>query len=407
MAAAVSEAQPWAGRRAGGLFALAILFGAGVARADERAIDDAEILGTPQNEGLRITSVATRISIYDQKGTGYQSKAGPLAGPGSEALTVFQPQLEILAKQGSNITHRLWIPLDVVTSASANAIDRDRTGVDAVSTASRINEGGTIELASTLHSKNIDLTLRNGLHLEEEFRSWHGGLVATKGFAEDNTVLSAGLTTTFDWFDRFDIVGKRHGRARRTTQTGTVGVTQVLSPTTIAEASYGVTLQNGELENTWNVVPLADSTVGAEVLPNHRYRHAVVARVAQALPWDGALKLYYRFYADDWSIDGHTAEAQLSQRFAPWLVGTFGYRHHFQTGTRFFTARAPLDLAYRTADSDLDRLDSNSLMGKVSIDVPLRPPGPKALHVDLGYEAYSRTNDLRAQVMTCSTGFSF
>ena len=392
-------------------FALALIasFASTSARADDRRIDDAEILGAPEDEaGLRITGIASRISIYDQKGHGFQSKAGPPLGPGSEALTVFQPQLEILAKQGANVTHRLWVPLDVVTSASANAIDRDRTGVDAVSAASRINEGGTIELASTLHAKSsLDLTLRNGLHLEEEFRSWHGGLVVTQGFAEDNTVVSASLLTTFDWFDRFDIIGKRHGRARRTTQTQTVGVTQVLSPTTIAEASYGLTLQYGELQNTWGVVPLANDTVDAEVLPNHRYRHAVVGRIAQALPWNGAFKISYRFYADSWAIDGHTLDAQLSQRFLPWLVGSFGYRHHIQTRAAYFTSRAPLDLEYRTADSDLDRLTANSFIGKVAIDVPLRPPGPKALHVDFGYEAYSRSNDLRANVMTCSTGFSF
>lgn len=372
-----------------------------------RAIDDAEILGTPDDEGLRITSVTMRVSGYDQKGNGYQSKAGPTLGPGSEALTVFQPQLEVLAKQGPNLTHRFWVPLDIVTSASANAIDRDRVGNDMVSSASRVNESGTMELASSLHTPLIDLTLRNGFHLEEEFRSFHGGFVATKGFAEDNTVLSAGILTTFDWFDRFDINGHRHGRARRTTETGTVGLTQILSSTTIAEASYGLTRQDGELQNAWNIVPLESEIVDTERLPSHRWRHAIVGRVAQALPWDGALKLYYRFYADDWSIVGHTGELQLSQRFAPWLVATFGYRHHFQTSTRFFSTFARVDQLFRTADSDLDRFDANSFIGKVTLDFPLRPPGPKAIHIDLGYEAYSRTNDLRADVMTCATGFSF
>ena len=125
--------------------------------------------------------------------------------------------------------------------------------------------------------------------------------------------------------------------------------------------------------------------------------HAMALQFARLV--DGA--------ADDWAIDAHTVEGQLSQRFLPWLVGTVGYRHHIQTGTSYFTTRAPLDVTYRTADSDLDRLTSDSWIGRVTIDVPLRPPGPKALHVDFGYEAYSRSNDLSATVMTCSTGFSF
>ena len=70
-------------------------------------------------------------------------------------------------------------------------------------------------------------------------------------------------------------------------------------------------MQRGELGNTWNSVLLAPSSRGPEELPDERVRHAMVARLAQYLPWDAALHLYYRFYADDWGLMAHTAEVEL------------------------------------------------------------------------------------------------
>ena len=78
------------------------------------------------------------------------------------------------------------------------------------------------------------------------------------------------------------------------------------------------------LSNGWNTVPTAARGVALERVPHLRDRHAPTARVAQYLPWAGALKVSYRFYADDWGTVAHSAEAELDQRlnaFA-WLGAT-------------------------------------------------------------------------------------
>jgi hypothetical protein len=395
---------------------VAVLLASGVWCADLRIcaaagteIDPDEILDEkPVDTTFRVTSVTTRLSAFDQKGNGYQSRAGEVGKPGSQRLTVFEPQLEIIARQGDRLTHRLWVPVDIISSASADGIDRYRMAPDVMSSASRHNEAGTIDLTTALRAgPSTDLALRNGIHLEEEWRSWHSGFSVSQGFAEQTTVVSAGVLTAFDWFDHLDIVGRRNGRTTRATHTGTLGITQVLSPTTLAEASYGLTVQTGELGNTWNSVPLADGSPGTEIAPDLRVRHAFVVRAAQALPWNGVLKGYYRFYADDWSIRAVTVEGQLLQRLTPLLYVGVGYRHHTQTGASFFTTRAPPTATFRTADSDLDTLGSQSVSGRIALDVPLLPPGPKTLHVDVGVERYWRTNDLQTNVLTCSTGFLF
>jgi hypothetical protein len=135
-------------------------------------------------------------------------------------------------------------------------------------------------------------------------------------------------------------------------------------------------------------------------------RHALVARAAQWLPWNGALRLYYRFYADDWGIVAHSIEGQLMQRLTPEVYVGGLYRFHTQTGPRFFTTLAPLDATYRVADSDLAPLDSQTVGGRIVMDLPLRGE-VRALHMELSCERYVRTNDLWINIVSWATGFRF
>jgi hypothetical protein len=373
------------------------------AQGEGPAISDAEILGEPSS-AFRVESVTTRVSGFSQYGYGYQSQAGPVMGPGNERLTVFEPQVEVIATQGDRLTHRLWIPIDMVTNASPNGISQAQ---DVVSSASRHVESGTIEWSSTYRaSPLLDVTMRSGIHLENPFRSWYAGLGGTRAFADQNTVIGANVVGIFDWFDLFDIEGTRLGRAQRSTTTGSLSFTQVLSPTTVATVNYGLTVQVGTLGNTWNSVPLMNGTRGPELLPSERVRHAVVGRVAQFLPWNGAVRVYYRFYADDWGVVAHSAEGLLNQRITKTLYVGALYRLHTQTSPSFFTIDAPLDAPLRTADSDLAPLQSQTIGGKVVGDLPLHGV-VRALHYEVEYDRYVRTNDLRMDIVSCELGLRF
>ena len=374
------------------------------ARADA-PFSDVEILGAKTND-VRIVSVDARLTGFDQFGYGYQSQLGPPHGPGTERTTVFEPQLEVVATQGDRITHRVWIPVDVVTAASPDGLGKHDTPPDVTSGASRHVGSGTFEWMTTYKADAATLlSMRNGFHLEEPFRSYNSGLSFVRSFADDNTTFSANANEVFDWFDRFDINGKRHGRAVRNTINGNVGLTQLLSPTTIVHADYGLTLQEGDLGNTWNAVPLETGAYGPGILPRERVRHALFAKIAQHLPWNGALKASYRFYADDWGIAAHTTEVQLFQRFSPWLFLRATYRYHTQTGAYFFTTSAPDDGSLRTADSDSQGLDAQTI--GIMANISFRDRQLRDLHMELGYERYFRTNDLTVDIATWAVGFRF
>jgi hypothetical protein len=366
------------------------------ARAD--ALSAAEILDRPRPYHLE--SVRVRFTHFDQDGYGYQSQAGPVLGPGSEAAAIEEPQAEVVVSQGARITHRIWVPVDVVTSASPDSID-------VISTASRTNPAGSLDFTTSYrYSQSTDLHVRAGVHVEAPFRSFNMGLGWTRRLADDNAVISASVNQVVDWFDGFDIHGVRLARVGRSTSNANVGLTQLLSPTTVAHVNYGFTLQAGELSNTWNSLPLTTGGRGQEILPQTRHRHAFVGRLVQGLPWNGVLKAFYRYYVDGWGLSAHTLELQLYQRILPWLYVRGDYRVHFQRGVDFFTTLADPEPRVRTADSDLASFFAQTFGGKVAFELA-RVGRLRELTADVAYERYLRSDGLSANVYSCAIGFRF
>ena len=365
----------------------------------------------PLPPAYQIESVRFRYTHFQQRGVGYQSAAGPPGQPGSERTTIEQPQAEVVARLGDRVTQRVWVPIDVVTAASP---DHSRYGrpvtapVDAVSTSSRVNTGGSLDTLTTYRwNATTDLSFRAALHLEEPFESWSFGMGLTRSLAQDNTVVGVSVNQVIDWFDRFNLAGTRHSRAARSTTNVNATVTQLLSPTTIAALSYGGTLQVGTLTNTWSSVLLSDGMRGEERMPRQRNRHALAGRVAQWLPWEGALKGNYRVYLDDWGIAAHTVEGELAQRIFRGLHVRASYRLHAQSATRYFTTSAdPAGTGFRTADSDLAGFHAQTFGGALSIDLPLGI-GVQDLHADIGYEHYVRSNNMTVEITTCAFGLKF
>lgn len=374
-------------------------------------------LGGGEPPVVQIDSVRFRFTHYDQWGRGYQSAAGPKGQPGSEAARIDQPQLEVVGRIGARVTQRIWIPVDVVTAASPDHSRHDKPvdvgPDDAISSASRGNVAGAFDSLTTYRwDRATEIFFRADFHKEEPFESWAFGVGVNRALADDNAVLAASVVQVLDWFDRFDIAGQRYGRAGRSTTNANVTLTQLLSPTTVAVVSYGGTLQLGTLGNTWSSVLLADGSRGDERLPGLRQRHAIAARVAQWLPWNGAVKAGYRAYLDGWGAAAHTVEGELAQRFGPWFRLRGSYRWHRQSAVRYYT-EAGLDSArYRTADSDLAPLRAHTVGGGVVLAVPVprwvgQSGGIRDVHFDLGYEHYWRTNGLSVEVSTCALGFRF
>jgi hypothetical protein len=366
-------------------------------------ITDAAILGGP--EPFRLESLMARYTMYAQDGHGWQSRQSTPSAPGSEWLRVYEPQLELVFRQGDRWRHRAFIPVDFVASASPVV-----PGPDAISAASKENQGGSLDWTSSYRADAQETwDFRAGIHIERMYRSWVVGGGYRRSFLDDDATIAANVNQVNDWFDTYDVTGARHGHGNRSTTNANVGFTRVLSPEAIAEVNYGLTVQSGELGNTWGSVPLSNGWQGTESYPHTRIRHALVGRIAQWLPWNGAVRLFARGYADDWGIAAGTFELELLQRFSRMFYVRASYRVHRQTGASFFTTLADPAQTPATADSDLQELTAQSLGLKLAFDVPVSPRlfGARTTHFDVGLTRYFRDNDLAVWVLSCGFGLRF
>jgi len=350
--------------------------------------------------------VRFRVAIFDQEGHGYQSQDGPAGGPGSEALMVYQGIAHLALHQNEDVTHTATIPLDVVTSASADALD-------ATTSASRVNEASGIDYVTEWQATDVDgARFRGGFRIEEPFRSFFTGAAYVRSLAQDNALVSVSGNYIHDFFDTIDQNGVIQGNSQRQTLNLNGSVSQVLSPTTIAWLTYGVTRQWGVLQQTWNGVPVVidcpPAMMGpdpcyrqrpaAEQLPDSRLRHALSARLAQFVPATrSTVRLHYRYYVDDWGMQAHTALVELYQELGAYLRLGLRYRYHFQTGVDFWTRSIPgaavTDPAPRTSDSDLARLHANEVGAKLLVYFHPRGHRRGDEGLEVGYLRYARRTD--------------
>lgn len=337
-----------------------------------------------------------------QEGHGLQSQAGPVDGRGREDLWILEPMMSLRVRQNDQLVHELTVPVDIVSAASPDA-------TDAVSHASEYNEAFTTDLTSTYSPSDVvDMSFRFGFHFEEPMRSFIGGPSLAFHLFEDNTVIGLSWLVVSDGFDPHSYNGKDNGFAARTSFGFNATLVQVLSPTTLLDASFGTTEQWGTLQTTWNSViayrePTEDDprTVyrTEEKFPYSRNRDAFFVRLSQIIPQTGTTgKVGYRFYVDENGGMAHTEEAQLYQYLGPYLFVRAHGRLHTQTAPSFWveSIREPYKPNLkRTSDSDLE--DFTAWEGGLRL-VLMRDRAPASVRApdsfNVEYLRYQRSNDL-------------
>ncbi|MEM7433658.1 MAG: DUF3570 domain-containing protein [Myxococcota bacterium] len=378
--------------------------------------DDTEVLDASAREGWRVEESRVRFVYYDQRGFGYQSQAGP--GPrGSERLYVYEPMLYLRVRQNRRVQHTVTLPVDVITSASTDAID-------VMTSASRTNEAGTLQFDSEIQtSADNRIKVTYGGHGEEWFGSVFAGMGYTRELAQDNATIMVRVDGNFDWFkaygpwpgaefpeaDNYDYRGSFGGSAE---------VSQILNPTTYVKAGYGATWQRGDLATPWNSVPVfCDDELTVclarvrEVFPRNRLRQTFSGLLAHYLPKSATtFRLSYRFYFDNFEARAHTLLGEVYQNLGDRVLFKGHYRMHQQSAVYFWTTNLGVfDIdpnAPKTSDSDLARFWANEFGLKFLFR--FSPPGrPKQHDLDVYYNRYSRTNDLTVNVVSIGYGYTY
>ena len=228
------------------------------------------------------------------------------------------------------------------------------------------------------------------------------------------------LNATFDLFDFVTTRGGFRGLRHKVSLNSNLSFSQILSPTTLFDASYGITYQNGTLQTTYNSIDLSGTDErGEELFPTERVRQALSARISQHIPQThSTIKASYRYYFEDenFGLTAHTAELQGFQYLNRWLYARGSYRYYTQSGVDFFATEFPVGLAEdtsRTSDSDLAPFSANEYGLKL---VVLGEKAPlsflKKATFDMSYTFYKRgsdlgTSDLSMQFISLGYGRNF
>jgi len=178
--------------------------------------------------------------------------------------------------------------------------------------------------------------------------------------------------------------------------------------------------QSGLLGTPFHRVYFQDQAEArVENLPFNRLKIPVGIRFNYYVSDMLLIRSYYRYYWDDWGIQGHTASIELPIKINRFFSVYPYYRYHTQSGSTFFKpfGEHTTDVRYYTSDYDLANLSSHDIGGGIRYSPAdgiggLRLPGKKnrlllLKEISLRYGHYTRTPSLKSNIISFGMNFSF
>ncbi|NTV45318.1 MAG: DUF3570 domain-containing protein [Chlorobiales bacterium] len=305
-------------------------------------------------------------------------------------VNIVYPSLTMSKKVGENTSVRALYQIDMVSAASmkssfegvmrsnaAKLVDgissasAKNTKADAVSSASKLSPSLTDPddvrhefVAGVNQVFGYTTVSVNGIYsTEHDYDSKTLALSVSQPFNQKNTVVQLGIVRS--WDNIFpDIQQMRATSWEKSKDVFSIssGITQVLSPSLIAQLNLSYSNYSGFLSDPYQVVRVVSgNTVNLynTYHPDNRGRKAIGLRLNYALFELTSLQLGYRYYWDDWDISSHTISLYVQQYFADKAITLgVGIRRYDQTAAYFF--KPTYDMAwinagnYFTVDSRLN-----------------------------------------------------
>ena len=151
-----------------------------------------------------------------------------------------------------------------------------------------------------------------------------------------------------------------------------LGFSWIASERDLVDISASLADLSGYLTDPYQVVPIGTGTATApEIRPDARSRYAVVFKYGHFFSdVDGALKIGYRYYWDDWSIGANTFDLLYDQRVGTkWIVSPL-LRLYTQSHASFFSYQFAAPQPFMSSDYRLSAFDS--ILGGVTVSCNIR-----------------------------------
>lgn len=312
--------------------------------------------------------------------------------------------------------------VDVIDSSGD---DDDGTVVSGASSAATTGVSDTrndINLGFTHNFKNIiGLEAYYDYSKETDYTSKTPTLTLKKELFDKNTTLSLGYSRNDD-----EISGKFLGSTQpRTTDNFFFGVTQVISPVTIAQIGYSRSNSRGQMSEGIRLVPLngvAASTCTAESAtcvdeahPSSRYRDAYILGVNHYFlnsPYKflegSSVKFTLRYYNDSWDIESYMAEAEWNKYLNDRLLLRLDYRYYTQTAAYFVKDIYTASDEFKSSSPQLVSKDTQLAGVKLSYEFEEdESSGIRLGSIEGKYEAWAESTDVYAHIIMAALRFNY
>ncbi len=263
--------------------------------------------------------------------------------------------------------------------------------------------------------------IRGGVSNEYDYISFNGGLSFAKEWNEGNTELNLqGQVFIDQWRPYFPSELRRTvsiPTEKRNSYNFSASFSQILTKRLQIALSGEVIYMEGLLSTPFHRVYFSDMEVpDIERLPSTRLKIPLSIRMNYFVNEYLVIRSYYRFYTDDFGIQGHTMSLELPIKISQTFSMSPFVRYHTQQGSKYF---APFgqhlsSKTFYTSDYDLSTLSSRKVglaigyhpvFGLANRRLLSRNIAFKAIELRLGY--YMRDTGLASYIGSLNFKFQF
>ena len=308
------------------------------------ALTSAALAIPGMSASVQAASVLTE-TVVQYKASAYREAdldSSKLSGGSLERYEIDTQQVRAQLPLGENTDASIEFMYETMSGASPWFILPGQDGPVQVMSGATIHEERKdlqAKINNLLNDKTV-ISFIGGVSDEKDYFAVNAGLEALYEIPDTQLTLTAGIGYSDDELEPTDgsILPDRIVRATRDSTTAFVGLSQILSKTTVVQASLSYSLQRGFLSDPYKKVWIDDqaNTIN-DSRPDDRNQFVAQLRLRHFLPeLKAAVHLDYRYFEDDWEVASSTIEAAWYQNLPGGWVFTPSLRYYSQTQAFFY-----------------------------------------------------------------------
>lgn len=333
-------------------------------------------------------------------------------GIGTEKLIVYGPSLTVKRKFGSNAID-IQVGGDVVSSASTDNIDFIKSSASILDTRYFVNASYNRDFPK----KNMSLNGGIGFSLESDYYSFGKFLGFSRTsknemqdfnlqiqifnddlrwrnvfFKPTNLIYPSELRKT-EWFDTY----------RRNSYNLNFAYSRVLDKRNVLGIFSILSFQQGLLSTPFHRIYFEDESLAIEKLPDFRYKTSLGIKWNTFIGGMVIMRNTINGYADNFGILAFSVENETAFKINSQWTLTPNFRYYMQSASDYFAGYKEHNPENNFYTSDYDM--SNMKTYNVGLGVKHRPQSKTFSELTFSYNFYTRSNVLKAHIMSLLTNF--